>query len=126
MVERTPLAERKIEMNASLPWDTDTATATTTGDDMHARATSLATRAMEAAASQTVVDPADTDYGRAQASYQARLAEIRATSAREHLARNNARAAEAQQRKAERQARHEASNAAAQAEARQRKLDKAA
>lgn len=112
-------------MNASLPWDT-AGTVASTGGDMHARATGLAVKAMEAAAAQTVTDPADTDYGRAQASYEARLAEIRATTAQGHLARNNARAAEAQQRKAERQARHEAANAASRAEAQKRRTDKAA
>jgi len=111
----------------SLPWDTTTGTTVRQdGGDLHARATSLAVAAMEAAALAPAVDVADTDYGRAQASYEARLVEIRASSAQSHLAANNARAVAAAERKAERQARHQAGNAAAQAEAKRRKNDKAA
>lgn len=107
--------------SATLPWDDDNSISFTSGEDLHARATSLAHAAMEVAAS-TPFNPADTDYARAQAEYDRRLTEIRNENARNHVAANNARAAEAAARKAERQAAHEARNAAA----RQRKLDKAA
>lgn len=110
-----------------LPWDVTAGTTVRTGgDNLHARATALAVSAMETVASQPVADVADTGYGRAQASYEARLAEMRSSSAQSHLAANNARAIEAAERKAERRARHEAVNAAAQAEAKRRRNDKAA
>lgn len=115
-------------MTNQLPWDdADGVTTTrTAGGDMHARATSLAHAAMNAVAAAAPANPADTDYGRAQASYQARLVEIRAESAAQHVAANNARAAEAAARKAERQAAHAARLEQSKAEAQQRKLAKAA
>lgn len=118
---------KKIMTNtASLPWDVDTTVATTSGTDLHARATSLAHAAMEAAALQPITDPADTDYGRAQAEYHRRLAEIRAESAQRHVAANNARAEAARQAKAERIAAHEQRLAEAKQAKIERKLAKAA
>jgi hypothetical protein len=110
----------------TLPWNDDAAQTVTTGSDLHARATSLATAAMEAAASQPVGDIADTDYGRAQARYAADLAAIRTASAKKHLDANNARAAAAAAAKAERQAAHQARLDQAKADAAARKLAKAA
>jgi len=98
-----------------LPWDADgTETVTTAGADMHARATSLAHAAMKAAAAIDVPF-AETDYGRACADYDRRLAEMRADNARNHVAANNARAVAAATAKAERIAAHEARNAQAAA-----------
>ena len=111
-------------MNA-LPWD-DNGTMTTAGGDLHARATSLAHAAMEAAASLPVVNPADTDYARSQAEYERRLAVIRSENARRHVEANNARAQAAADRKAERQATHVARNAQMAEAAKQRKIAKAA
>lgn len=125
--EFTFYEEKKTMTNtASLPWDTTDAATTTSGTNLHARATSLAVAAMEIAAAQPIGDPADTDYARAQARYQADLAVIRNENAQRHVAANNALAAQAASRKAERRAAHEARNADAKAAASQRKLDKAA
>lgn len=115
-----------MNTNDTLPWN-DTATAPrTTGTDLHARATSLATAAMEAIAGQPVGDIADTDYGRAQARYDAELAAIRTASARNHLEANNARAKAAAVAKAERQAAHQARLDQSKADAAARKVAKAA
>lgn len=111
---------------STLPWNTDGATVTTSGTDLHARATTLAEQAMEKAAKLTVTDLADTDYGRAQARYQAELAVIRAESAQSHVAANNARAEAAALAKAERQAAHQARIDAAKQGKIERKLAKAA
>lgn len=105
---------------SNLPWDTDGTTVTTTGNDMHARATSLAHAAMEAVAGQDF-DPANSDYARAQAHYDAELVRIRAENAQRHVAANNARAQAAAAARAERQAAHLARNETAKIEAQQRK-----
>ena len=103
---------------SQLPWDT------TDGGDMHARATALATAAMNAASDEIPADGGD--YARAQARYQADLARMRSASAQGHLEANNARAEAARIVKAERQAAHLARIAKAKADAAARKADKAA
>lgn len=108
-----------------LPWDDDAGTnVRTTGDDLHARATDLATAAMNAQPGAVLADGGD--YGRAQARYQADLARMRAASAQGHLEANNARAAAARVAKAKRQAAHVARNERAKADAAARRNDKAA
>ena len=120
--------ERKMKMTdlSQLPWDDADGTTRTVADggDMHARATSLATAAMNAVSGEIPADGGD--YGRAQARYAADLARIRAESARKHLDANNARAQAAAQAKADRVAAHEARLAEAKQAKAQRKLDKAA
>lgn len=111
----------------TLPWDdAGTTVANAVSGDLHARATGLATAAMEAAAAAPAGDPADTDYGRACADYDRRLAAIRAETARGHVEANNRRAVAAAAARAERVAAHAARNAEAQAKAKRRKLDAAA
>ncbi len=111
---------------STLPWDdADGSTRTVTnGGDMHARATSLATAAMNALGDDVPADGGD--YGRAQARYAADLARMRAESAQRHVAQNNARAQEAVAAKALRMAAHEARNAEASQAKASRKLGKAA
>ncbi len=111
---------------AQLPWDDSDGKTTvrTDGGDMHARATGLAVAAMNAVTG-TDVDVSQTSYGRAQARYEAELAEIRAENARRHVENNNRIAAEAAARKAERQAAHQARNEAARQAANDRKVAKA-
>lgn len=113
-------------MANALPWN-DTAGTTvirTDAGDGLARAKGLAQAAMEAAAAAPATGP--SDYQRAQADYNNRLAKIRTETSRAHVAANNARAEAAALRKAEAKAAHEARNAAAREAARQRRLDKAA
>ena len=109
-----------------LPFDVTGTTVRTDGGDLHARATSLAEAAATAAAAQPLGDPADTDYGRAQADYQRRLAEMRASSAQSHVEANNARARDAETRKAGRLAAHLARNEQAKTVAMVRKAQQAA
>lgn len=110
---------------ANLPWDTD-GTTVNTGGDLHARATALALTAMDAIGDEPITDLADTDYGRAQARYEADLKQIRDENSRNHIAANNARAQAAAAARADRQAAHEARNEAAKLDKLQRKLAKAA
>lgn len=95
-----------------LPWDDDgTSTVRADAGNLHARATGLAVAAMIAASASTVPFE-DTDYGRARADYDRRLAAMRADSARNHLAANNHRAATAATARDTRIAAHQARNAA--------------
>ena len=109
----------------TLPWDTDGRTAHSDGGDPHARATALATAAMNAAA---LAGPGagPSSYELERAEFARRLSDMRASTSRAHLDANNARAAEAAERKAARQAAHEARQAALAEEARVRRALKAA
>jgi hypothetical protein len=109
-----PEGKNEMTKTNQLPWDDDAGTnVRTTGDDLHARATDLATAAMNAQPGAVLADGGD--YGRAQARYQADLARMRA-----------ARAAAARVAKAKRQAAHVARNERAKADAAARRNDKAA
>lgn len=98
-----------------LPWHDDgTTTVRATAGDPHARATGLAQAAMRAAETSTA-PLGETDYDRARADYQRRLAAMRAESADRHRATNDQRARDAAAARDQRIASHQARNALARA-----------